>query len=244
MTHPETGVHDERSAFHKDFKIGCFNSEKGRKDKLLYISLLKHNSVKEWWDKSYPGKEIVNAVLRAITPGLYLRNVLETTESLTFSRLMKFFRSRFVERITTDLCQHLSSITQGSQETATQFVCYAMSLRQKLIVLSKSPAVEIKFDQDLVQMLFLKSLETGLTTVTVMRKPLLRNLSVSDEDLIFAVSQASSYDQQRSVKINKSKIKPRMNVVGMKYEAENELTWIPRNQDSAKENNLWKCLLY
>ena len=157
---------------------------------------------------------------------------------------MKFFQSRFVERNTTDLCQHLSSITQGSQETATQFVYYAMSLRQKLIVLSKSPAVEIKFDQDLVQMLFLKSLETGLTTVTIMRKPLLRNLSVSDEDLIFAVSQASSYDQQLSVKINKSKIKPRMNVVEMKYEAENELTWILRNQDSAKENNLWKCLLY
>ena len=130
--------------------------------------------------------------------------MLETTENLTLSRLMKFLQSHFVERNTTDLCQHLSSITQGSQETATQFVYRAMSLRQKLIVLSKSPAAEIKYDQDLVQRLFLKSLETGLASETIMTeiKPLLRNPSVSDEDLIFAIGQASSSDQQRSVKLN------------------------------------------
>ena len=119
-----------------------------------------------------------------------------------------------------------------------------MILRQKLIVLSKSTAAEIKYDQDLVQRLFLKSLETGLTSETIMIKPLLRNLSVLDEDLIFAVGQASCYDQQRSVKMKKSKIKPRINAVEMKYEAENELAWIHSNQDSTKENNLWKCLFY
>ena len=113
-----------------------------------------------------------------------------------------------------------------------------MSLRQKLIVLSKSPAAEIKYDQDLVQRLFLKSLETGLTSETIMTeiKPLLRNSSVSDEDLIFAVGQSSSSDQQRSVKLNKSKIKPRVNTVEMEYEAENELNLIPSKQDSTEEN--------
>ena len=107
---------------------------------------------------------------------------------------MKFFQSRFVERNTTYLCQHLSSITQGLQETATQFVYRAMSLRQKLFVLSKSPAAEIKYHQDLVQRFFLKSLETELTSETIMTeiKPLLRNHSVLDEDLIFAEGQASS----------------------------------------------------
>ena len=161
---------------------------------------------------------MVNRVLRAITPGLYLRNVLKTTHNLTLSRLMKFLQSHFVDRNTTDLWQHLSSITQGSQETATQFVYRAMSLRQKLIVLSKSPAAEIKYDQDLVQRLFLKSLETGLTSETIMTeiKPLLRNPSVSDEDLIFAVGQASFSDQQHSVKLNKSKIRPRVDGVEMK----------------------------
>ena len=157
---------------------------------------------------------------------------------------MKFLQSHFVERNTTDLYQHLSSITQGSQETATQFVYRAMGLRQKLIVLSKSPAVEIKYDQDLVQRLFLKSLETGLTSEAIMTeiKPLLRNPIVSDEDLIFAVGQASSSDQQRSVKLNKSKIRPRVNAVEMKYEAENELNLIPSNQYSTKENKSMEML--
>ena len=122
-----SGVDDERSAFHKDFKIRGVIGEKGQKYKLWYISLLKQIEGKR--DKGYSDKEIVNAILRAITPGLYLRNVLETTENLTLSRLMKFLLSHFVERNTTDLCQHLSSITQGSQETATQFVYCAMSLR-------------------------------------------------------------------------------------------------------------------
>ena len=61
---------------------------------------------------------------------------------------MKFIQSHFVERNAENLCQPLSSITQGSQETATQFVYLAMSLRKKLIVLSKSPAAEIKYDQE------------------------------------------------------------------------------------------------
>ena len=172
------GVDDERSAFLKDFKIRGFIGEKGQKDKFSSISLLKQ--VEEGRDKGYSDTEIVNAVLRAITSGLYLRNVLETTENLTLLRLMKFLQSHFVERNTTDLCQHLSSITQGSQETATQFVYRGMSLRQKSIVLSKPPAAEIKYDHDLVQRLFLKSLETGLTSKTILTeiKPLLRNPSV------------------------------------------------------------------
>ena len=113
-----------------------------------------------------------------------------------------------------------------------------MNLKQKLIVLSKSPTAKINYDQDLVQRLFLISLETGLKSETIMTeiKPLLRNSSLSDEDRIFAVDQASSSDQQRSVKLNKSKIRPRVNGVEVEYEAENKLNLIPSMQDSTKEN--------
>ena len=45
-----------------------------------------------------------------------------------------------------------------------------MSLRQKLIVLSKSPpAAETKYDQGLVQRLFLKPLKTGLISESNVR---------------------------------------------------------------------------
>ena len=97
-----------------------------------------------------------------------------------------------------------------SQETATQFVYRAIrSLMQKLIALSKSLDAEIKYHQNLVQWLFLKLLETGSTSKTITeKKPLLRNPSVSDEDLIFTVGQTSS-SYQRSVKLNRSKTRDR-----------------------------------
>ena len=41
--------------------------------------------------------------------------------------------------------------TKGSQNKATQCVCRALNLRQKLIVLSKSPAAETEYEQHLVQ---------------------------------------------------------------------------------------------
>ena len=83
----------------------------------------------------------------------------------------------------------MPAITKGSQETATHFVYCALSLKQKLILCSKTPITEKYYDQNLVQRLFLKSLEIGLTCETIMTeiKLILKNLSVLDEDLIFAV---------------------------------------------------------
>ena len=61
---------------------------------------------------------------------------------------------------------------------------------------------------------------------------------------LFAVRQASSSDRQRSVKLNKSKIRPRVNAAEMEYEAENELNLIPSKQDSTKENKSVEMLIY
>ena len=98
------------SAFHKDFKIREAIGEAGQKDKLSYVSLLKQ--IEEGKARA---KEIVNAVIKAVTPGLYLRNILETTDNLTLDKLMKFLQSHFVERNTLDLSQHLTSLTRANR---------------------------------------------------------------------------------------------------------------------------------
>jgi len=139
---------------------------------------------------------------------------------------MKFLQSHYLERNTTDMCQQLSSLTQGFQESAIQFVYRTMSLRQKLILASKSPSAEIKYDKQLVQRLFLKALETGFSSETVVAeiKTLLRNSSVLDEDLIFAVGQACSSDDQRShQKLNKIRNKPRVNMIDSEVNAEHDI---------------------
>ena len=101
----------ERIAFPKDFKIRGGIGDAGQKDNLSYVSLLKQMGGGK--DKGYSDKEIVNAGIKAIISGLYLENVLETTDNLTLGRLMRFFQSHFVERNTLDLSQHLTCLTQG-----------------------------------------------------------------------------------------------------------------------------------
>lgn len=62
----------------------------GKRDKLLRITLLKQ--IKEGRGKGYSDNDTVSVVLKAITPGLYVRNVLETTENLTIDLSMKFIQ--------------------------------------------------------------------------------------------------------------------------------------------------------
>ena len=73
-----------------------------------------------------------------------------------------------------------------------------MSLRQKLLLASQSPAAETSSDEHLTQKLFLEAVETVLSSDSILSdiKSLLRDLATSDEDLIFAVGQASSADPQ------------------------------------------------
>ena len=56
-----------------------------------------------------------------------------------------------------------------------------MSLRQKLVLTSKSPAAEISYEH-LAQKLFLKAVETGLSSETIFSeiKSLLRDPGTSD----------------------------------------------------------------
>ena len=82
-----------------------------------------------------------------------------------------------------------------------------MSLRQKLVLASKSPAAETSYDEHLPQKLFLETVDTGLRSESILSeiKSLLRDLATSDENLIFAVGQASSADSQQLNKISKVK---------------------------------------
>ena len=69
-----------------------------------------------------------------------------------------------------------------------------MTTRQKIVFASQESDSKIKYDKELVQGLFLHGVETGLADETIRAKirPLLKNPSVADEDLIEAMSLAMS----------------------------------------------------
>ena len=101
-------------------------------DKLSYINRLKQ--IEEGQEIGFNDKEIVSSVLRAINPGLYLRNALETMRNLTLDRLTNFLQYHYVKKSTTDLYKALASLAQRPQESAIQFAYRAMSLRQKFVL--------------------------------------------------------------------------------------------------------------
>jgi len=186
----------------REFKIHGSIGNPGQKEKLTYISLQRQ--IQEGITAGHAERVVINAVLRAISPGLHLRSVLEYTPDLNLAKLQKYLQSHYVERNATDLCQSLTSITQSSQESAVQFLYRAMELRQRVLLSSGSPGSSVKYDKVLVQQIFLKTIETGLSSEVVLNdvKSLLRDNKISDEDLIFKISQAANSDIERSAKQN------------------------------------------
>lgn len=61
--------------WHKDFKILGQIGEPGQKDRLTFSSLARQTE--SGLTKGYSETDIIDAVIRAITPGLQLRSYLE-----------------------------------------------------------------------------------------------------------------------------------------------------------------------
>ena len=79
-----------------------------------------------------------------------------------------------------------------------------MSLRQKLVLASKSTVAEISCDKHLAYKIFLKAVELGLNCQSILPEinSLLKDRTPSDEGLIFAVGQASLANSQPLRKIS------------------------------------------
>ena len=79
-------------------------------------------------------------------------------------------------------------------ENPQDFLICTLTIRQKILFVSKESESKIKYNEALVWGLFLHALETGLADETIWAKirPLLKNASMADEELIEAISQAMS----------------------------------------------------
>ena len=82
----DLGVLKKTSLLQKDFKIKSQISEVGQRDKISYVILIQQ--ISEAKSLSYNEEDIINSVIRAMTPSLTLRNVLETTPHLSSKNLM------------------------------------------------------------------------------------------------------------------------------------------------------------
>lgn len=198
----------------REFRISGQIGEAGQKDKLSYTGLM--NQIETGQRKGHSETEIIEAVIRAVSPGLALRDLLEIKNNLTLAILKTILRGHYKVDSSSDLLHRLMTLSQDPKESAQNFLFRAMELREKLCKRGEEDEGE-KLSADLIQRRFVRSLETGLISdaVKFQLKPYLSDYHVSDEVLIERVNEAENLEQERQQKLRKTGVQrpPRINDV-------------------------------
>ena len=201
--------------FKRELKIIGQIGEPGQKDKLSFVSLVRQ--MEGALQKGYKPQEVVDAVVRAINPGMRLRSHLEGLSDLTLPRLRRILRSHYQEKSTTDLYRQLSTLVQEPQENPQSFLIRALDTRQKTLFASQEVDAQLKYDPKLVQGMFLHAVDTGLQdeAIRTRLRPILERPDVQDEDLIQQMNVVVSEETERKSKLGSTprQKNPRVNEV-------------------------------
>ena len=96
------------SLFRREFKIYGQINEQGKGDQLSFVSLSRQ--IEGAIEKGYTDKEAVEAVIKAMKPGMQLRSYVETVRDLTLPRLRQILISHYKEKSGTQLYQEQATI--------------------------------------------------------------------------------------------------------------------------------------
>lgn len=171
---------ESTSVLRRQFKITGQIGDPDQKDRLNYTSLRRQ--IDTGVEQKYKENEIVDGVIRAISPGLVLRSYLESFKDLSLDRLKRILRSHYGVKNTTELYQSLASIFQNGKETPQAFLMRALDLRQKIISASQEGEDSLKYDAAHIKQLFCRTVETGLQDEGIRNKlrPYLNNPETAD----------------------------------------------------------------
>lgn len=144
----------------------------------------------------------MEAVIRAVSPGLPLRGMLEIKRGLTLTALLTILRGHYKVDSSTDLYHQLINISQEPKETALNFVFRAIELKEKLLWKAANEETDDQYSGTTIQRKFLRSIETGLLSDAVKFQilPHLREVNITDEELIERVNEAAKVESERQEK--------------------------------------------
>ena len=149
--------------------------------------------------------------------------------------MSKILRSHFKELDATALFNLLGSTCQKHNESAQEFVIRLMSLRQKVLFVSKEDSY--RYDHRLVQKRFVHALLTGLKNDNLRSKlrAALKDEDISDEDILETFSLAVMEENAHLEKLCSSKKSLNVNSVP----AEEKSTNNPDSKKPQKVNPLY-----
>lgn len=175
-----------------------------REFKLSYLSLVRQ--IEMGMEKGHSETEVVEAVIRAISPGLPLRDMLEIKRGLTLSKLLTILKGHYKVDSSTELYHQFLNVSQEPKETALNFVFRAIELKEKLLWKAANEETDELYSRATIQRKFLRSIETGLLSDSIKYQllPLLSDLSTTDEELIERVNEVSKLEHERLEKRRRS----------------------------------------
>ena len=194
-------VKGEPSMLLREFKISGQIGEPGQKDKLTYVSLI--HQIDSGLERGYSGKDICDAVIKAISPHSSLRNYILTLPQRSLQKLRSILRVFFQEKKAADLFQSMVTAIQDPKDTAQQFLLRLLDARNRVFFASKEERVEAEYSTQLVEKSFLKAFESGLrdeNLVTNLR-PFLRTSGISDDELMENFNELATKQHERKMKI-------------------------------------------
>ena len=104
-----------KTALRRDFKIMGFIGGEEQNDRLSFVSLI--HQINAGLEKGCKKREIIDAVIRAISPSLKLRSYLETMKELTLAKLRQMLRAHYKQESGTELYRELTIMCQSPKET-------------------------------------------------------------------------------------------------------------------------------
>ena len=230
----EKPINSNFNIFKRELKIAGTISDIGGKDKLSFCGLIRQISAA--LAKGYSESEVVEAVIRALSPGSLLRGYLESINigELNLPKLRRLLRSHYKEKNATELFQDLMNLVQGPKEDAQAFLMRALNLRQKVLFVSKESDSKLNANTELVQSVFLQVIESGLRSENIRTRlrPLLETAGVTDEELIHALSTAVTGEEDRQKRLHSSMTKPKVNSVEVQNEKSHTETTSPSKQET------------
>lgn len=116
----------------------------------------------EGLSKGHSEAEIMEAVIKSISPGLSIRDMLEIKNDLTLSQVKIILKGHFKEDSSTDLYHRLVNVTQDIHKSPQNVLFRPIELKERLLIASREVGSEEQYSMELIQKKFLRSVSTGL----------------------------------------------------------------------------------
>ena len=193
----------ETLSYHKlrQFKINGTIGDPGQKNCLSFSSLCFQISQGE--AQGYSIGEIYAGIIKAIEAGNPFRDVLELeADDFDKDALLKSLRSHFKEKDPNEVFNELRICSQLPNENAHKFCCRCVALKKK--VQKMSLTANIPVDDENLRTTFFRTIYTGLRQNNIRHelRAILKEATMSDQDLLVEVSQACANEEERLKKFN------------------------------------------